>query len=136
MRMADPLLSTDNLIHRLRRQPRFWWFAVGVWLVVLLCASSQAGIMPPMYFTWQDKVEHASYFCAGGLCFYFALRYGSPQMSVKAVCIATVLFCSLIGVSDEWHQSFVPGRSGNDVWDWTADTIGGLLAAMLGRRIK
>jgi VanZ family protein len=57
-------------------------------------------------------------------------------MSVKAVCIATVLFCSLIGVSDEWHQSFVPGRSGNDVWDWTADTIGGLLAAMLGRRIK
>jgi len=32
-------------------------------------------------------------------------------------------FCSLYGLSDEWHQSFVVGRE-SDTADWVADTIG------------
>ena len=34
------------------------------------------------------------------------------------------------GISDEFHQSFVPGRT-PDVLDWLADTSGALLAALL-----
>ncbi len=34
-----------------------------------------------------------------------------------------VLFCMLYGISDEWHQSFVPGRTPS-IWDLVADTIG------------
>jgi VanZ family protein len=38
-----------------------------------------------------------------------------------------LLVVSAYGASDEWHQSFVPGRS-TDVRDWIADTIGAALA--------
>jgi VanZ family protein len=31
----------------------------------------------------------------------------------------------LYGLSDEWHQSFVPGRT-PDVWDLVVDAIGAL----------
>ncbi len=44
------------------------------------------------------------------------------------VYIVSVLFCSLYGLSDEWHQSFVPGRDAS-LGDWLADTIGAVLAA-------
>jgi VanZ family protein len=37
--------------------------------------------------------------------------------------LITIAFCSLYALSDEWHQSFVPGRS-SDVLDWIADTLG------------
>jgi hypothetical protein len=41
-----------------------------------------------------------------------------------------VLIVSVFGVTDEWHQSFVPGRD-CDVLDWLADTTGAALAVTL-----
>ncbi|SHE23773.1 hypothetical protein BPUTEOMOX_1817 [methanotrophic endosymbiont of Bathymodiolus puteoserpentis (Logatchev)] len=40
--------------------------------------------------------------------------------------ISSLIFTSLYGASDEWHQSFVPGRM-SDTQDWLADTLGGVL---------
>lgn len=37
--------------------------------------------------------------------------------------IVSFIFCSLYGISDEWHQSFIPGRE-SDLFDWIADTVG------------
>ena len=31
---------------------------------------------------------------------------------------------AIIGALDEYHQTFTPGRSGNDPWDLLADTVG------------
>jgi uncharacterized protein (TIGR03382 family) len=44
----------------------------------------------------------------------------------------TILLSSLYGASDEFHQSFVPGRS-PDPADWLADTVGatGAVAVIL-----
>ena len=41
-----------------------------------------------------------------------------------------VLFVSLYGASDEFHQRFTPGRS-CDVRDWGADTLAALLVALV-----
>ena len=41
-----------------------------------------------------------------------------------------LLAASAFGATDEWHQSFVPGRS-CDVMDWLADTGGAALAVTL-----
>jgi VanZ family protein len=37
---------------------------------------------------------------------------------------------SLFGITDEWHQSWVPGRS-VEPEDWVADTLGAALAVAL-----
>lgn len=134
--MLDYLAYRFPSLARLMSRSQFWWFAVAVWFSVLFAASAQAGVLPPMFFTWQDKVEHAAYFCAGGLCFYFALRLMFPKMPLARAMLLTIAFCSIVGGTDEFHQSFVPGRSGNDLGDWIADTVGGLFAAFIGRKIK
>ena len=47
-------------------------------------------------------------------------------VTLRAVVVAA-LFASLYGITDEFHQWFVPGRTA-DVYDWMADTIGASVA--------
>ncbi len=49
--------------------------------------------------------------------------------------ILAVAFCSLYGVYDEWHQSFVQGRT-SDVADWIADTTGAAMAIFLFYKLR
>ncbi len=45
-----------------------------------------------------------------------------------AAVISAVLVSALYGVTDEWHQSFVPGRTA-EARDLVADTIGAMAGA-------
>ena len=45
---------------------------------------------------------------------------------------APVLICALYASSDEYHQSFVPGRY-SSVWDVCVDTLGALFSAVCVR---
>lgn len=75
----------------------------------------------------RDYLVHAGlYFVLGGLLWLWA-RLGMGLSEMLAVPVA-VGFAVLYGISDEWHQSFVPGRS-PDVWDVVADGAGALLAS-------
>ena len=117
---------------RLLPVPRgFWWTCVVALFIALFISSSQASIYPPALFSIHDKVQHFAYFSVWGFCFHQALRLPNWKLGV----LATVLFCALNGALDEWHQTFTPGRSGNDVFDWLADVLGGCFAAALGTLI-
>lgn len=41
------------------------------------------------------------------------------------------LVLSGIGVVDEYHQSFFKNRTGNDPFDWLADTLGAFFGALV-----
>jgi len=43
--------------------------------------------------------------------------------------VLIVIFSTLYGMSDEWHQSFVPGRDAS-AWDVLADTLGALIVSL------
>jgi VanZ family protein len=116
---------------RLFSSPWFWRVLVLAWASVLWWLSSQSKLPSPAKFEGIDKVEHALYFAAGGLCFLLGLRLAGFVRQTTSAVIVTVLFCSVVGLLDEWHQTFTPGRSGGDVWDWTADTLGGVLGALI-----
>jgi VanZ family protein len=113
-----------------------WWIAALMWFVITFIASSQASVLPPQLFLWQDKCEHALWFTVGGLCVLHALRRTSPPRSPIMITVLTILFCVVVGVFDEWHQTFTPGRYGNDLGDMLADATGGLIAAVIGLRWK
>ncbi len=107
-----------------------WRVFALVWAVVLYWLSEQSHLPPmPGTFDGIDKLQHAVYFAAGGLCFLLSLRLAGFARKTTTAIIVTVLFCSLIGGFDEWHQTYTPGRSGGDVWDWLADTVGGFIGA-------
>ena len=114
---------------KLLAQPSFWRVAVILWAAILYFLSSQPSTALPGGFPGLDKIEHAGYFAGGGMCFLLGLRFAGFARGKALAIVLTVLFCSTVGVLDEWHQLHVPGRSGGDVWDWLADTLGGFLGA-------
>jgi VanZ family protein len=74
-----------------------------------------------------DKVLHALVYATLGLAALYSLSPSWRRRRPGASACVLIVFCLCFGVSDEFHQSFVPGRSvsGGDV---IADTVGGVLA--------
>ena len=79
-----------------------------------------------------DKLLHLVAYTVLGLSFLLALSPDWRARRPRAAAVATVLFCLAYGLSDEFHQQFVPGRfPGAD--DLVADTLGGLCAVLIDR---
>lgn len=117
-------------------RPRPWFTLLAIWFAVLFWLSSQSRLHPPgPQFHNKDKVLHAAYFTLGGILFFVGLRLKKPTLSLLATSLITIVFCSAVGAFDEWHQTFTPNRSGNDPFDWMADTLGGLLGALSGHSL-
>ena len=74
-----------------------------------------------------DKPAHAFGYMGFGLVIARALARGFPPRVRLHQALAGLAIAALYGVSDEWHQSFVPGRSA-DIADWYADTLGSAIA--------
>lgn len=89
--------------------------------------SSQERLPMPSVVAFQDKVLHFGAYFVMAILSWRALRHTGVQKSNLA--LLCLLFCSLYGLSDEWHQSFVPGRTAS-VWDWLADSLGAATAAL------
>jgi VanZ family protein len=117
---------------------------VSRWLPVLAyCAlitwlsSKPGGGLPRWWFMRYDKVLHTLEY--GGLGFLLARALAPSVAGVKRIAIVAMLGLAF-GVLDEFHQSFVPGRQGNDPGDMTADLVGTTLGAasyaVLGRRLR
>jgi VanZ family protein len=82
-------------------------------------------------FEFSDKIKHLiAYFVLG---ITSCLWISSKSWLAKPVfwCVIVVVVCAVFAISDEYHQSFVPGRSGNDFGDLIADFIGGFVSVFL-----
>lgn len=99
------------------------WLPVAAYAGVMIFLSSQPGTGLPRW-SWMahDKVLHTIEYAGFG--FLLAHAFGARRWWWAIV--AAVLF----GITDELHQSFVPGRSGNDLGDLGADALGATLGAL------
>lgn len=85
--------------------------------------------LPAYPFPGFDILGHIAVYAGLGmlLCRFLAnhLRRSAPAAMLIAVTLAT-----LYGLSDEIHQSFVPGRF-TEAGDFTADAVGAVMAVVL-----
>ena len=116
--------------------PALWHALVIAWATLLYWLSEQSHLPSPANFEGIDKIQHAVYFAAGGACFLLGLRLAGFARKTPTAIVLTVLFCAIVGGSDEWHQTFTPGRSGGDVGDWLADMTGGLIGAFIALGVE
>jgi VanZ family protein len=100
------------------------------WMAGIFYLSHQPTLDLPALFDNQDKVMHFGAYGLLGALLLGAMRLtGAGGYSTRQLALAT-LIASLYGITDEFHQSFVPGRT-PDVLDWLADTSGALLATFV-----
>lgn len=76
-----------------------------------------------------SPVGHFTEYLIFGTLLFNALRF---HVDPRAALIAALVIGSLYGVTDEFHQLFVPSRSCDPV-DWAVDTVASLCGAALTR---
>lgn len=75
----------------------------------------------------QDKLDHfLAYFAMAAFAWRYFAHFSVPRHWHLVIVAA---FCSIYGLSDEWHQSFVVGRESSAL-DWLADSLGGLCGSL------
>jgi VanZ family protein len=119
VRSDDPTVD-KSLTNRLRAWgPAAGWAAV---LFLLSASSDLGGVVGFPFFVrvpFGDKVAHAVLYAVLGT----ALAWGRARSLKPAGHVLLLTLGALYGVSDEWHQMYVPGRI-PDVADWFADLFG------------
>ena len=102
--------------------------ALGVMTMIFALSHQPADDLPSLLPHF-DKIAH--FFIYGLLAaalvgaFEPGLRQRRPWLVVGAI----VLWCLAYGLSDEFHQSFIPGRSPS-LTDIVADTLGAVVVSL------
>ena len=110
----------------------FLWSAVAVWVGTILWLSSLSPRdLPETAFLFSDKFNHFLAFAAGGWLTTSALRLSFPSAPVASRLVIAVLLLAAFGAFDEALQTFTPGRTGGDLYDWIADFLGAIAGALL-----
>lgn len=74
-------------------------------------------------FVGYDKLAHLVEYFLFGILIYRWFSNARPPRIGRHAALLTVLLGLCYGVSDEWHQSFIPGRVAS-AWDVLFDTLG------------
>jgi VanZ family protein len=73
-----------------------------------------------------DKTGHLVAYAGLGILAVRAVAGGLPRAVGLRVALLALVIAGGYGITDEIHQSFVPGRSG-DIQDWYADVTGAVI---------
>ncbi|MFC1523754.1 VanZ family protein [Thermodesulfobacteriota bacterium] len=87
----------------------------------------------PGGFYGLDKIAHMGVYGLLAATALFAVKPSWREHAQSLTGLGVVLFCIAYGISDEYHQSFIPGRTTSG-YDLLADTAGALMLVGLWRR--
>ena len=113
------------------------WLPVVIWMALIFCLSAQS-TLPLPGVSWLDELiriagHFSEYAVLAGLAARATTSAG-PVSWRRAACVLAV--CLAYALSDEWHQSFVPGRDAS-LLDLAVDMLGALTGtAVYFRRVK
>jgi VanZ family protein len=111
------------------RKVRFFIPAILLYLLIFFLSSQNGDIDLPGH--WLDKIVHVIEFSLLG--FFLSLGYFKTFAFPPAIKSLLVFFTGLpLGILDEWHQLFVPGRR-SAIEDVGADAAGVVFGILVYR---
>ena len=106
-----------------KRTARYLFLTLAIaWAGVIFHLSNQSSIDTPSLFPGQDKLFHMMAFGVLGFLFMGSMKTTTSGYRTGQVWLVVVLVV-LYGLLDEFHQSFVPGRT-VEIYDTLADAAG------------
>ena len=123
------------------RYLKYWAPPLLYMALIFVGSSLKQPLLPMPEFEWLtiDKLYHfIEYAILGGLLSIAFVKAKPAIVPSKLIWLVAAVLSILYGASDEWHQTFVPGRYAT-LADWGADVLGsiaGVLAVYLYYRRK
>jgi VanZ family protein len=116
----------------MRKQISKWLPALSIMLVIFFFSARPPSELP--YFAWADPIVKKSGHLLGYaiLAFFYWKALDFNEKKFRVSWLLTVLYA----ITDEFHQSFVPGRF-SSVWDVLIfDNLGALISLWLTNRFR
>ncbi len=109
----------------LSRKTRFWLIAPPIaWAALIFTLSSiPAEDLPPIDIINADKLAHMFVYAVLG---FLAMRAFRISTSIFRLPFVVMALCVIYGLTDEFHQQFIPGRVPS-VYDFIADSLGSII---------
>ena len=104
---------------------------MALWAGLLFFLSSRCDLGPAGQIP--DWITHGAAYLVFAVLMARAIARGFGRPLAGRDALAVVLAALLYGVSDEWHQSFVPGRD-SSAGDVAKDAGGALVGVLVFRR--
>jgi VanZ family protein len=108
----------------------FWWTTVVFWMAAIYLASSipsVATLFEPVFDFTAKKLAHIAEYAVLTFLLFNALRNHIVLRARAALTAA--LIATLYAFTDEWHQTFVPGRLGT-LYDVGIDALGAIAVSV------
>lgn len=106
-----------------------YWLPVLVYATGVVVVGGQPDLKPPVRFEGADKIYHVLEYAGLGFLLARALRASFRLSRPLAAALLAIGLGALVGLTDEVHQRYVPGREAS-VLDLTADLAGLVLAQL------
>ena len=106
----------------------WWWLAAGLYALAIFLLAGQSyplGIKHMPFLV--DKAIHVLVYGAFSVVLFAALRHSMPRTPSLVLAGAAAVIAVLYGLSDEYHQSFIPFRR-TDAYDLAANAVGVIVA--------
>lgn len=107
-----------------------YWAPLYVYAGLIFYLSSLSRPLPEVSIPFFDKSIHIFEYAVFGLLASRAFRNSPRKTFFENFKVLAILTSLIYGISDEFHQGFVPGRQFS-VFDMMADGIGGGLGAFI-----
>lgn len=102
-----------------------WAAAAVLWAALIFWMSSQTASDVDLGWLDLPGLDKLAHGVAFGILAALCAQALEPLGELRSLVLAVVL-ASVYGMTDEFHQTFVEGRT-PDVLDWVADTVGAML---------
>ncbi|OQA93068.1 MAG: VanZ like family protein [Microgenomates group bacterium ADurb.Bin219] len=116
----------------------YYWLPVFFWMGLIFWLSSFHKLEVSQ-ISWQDfifrKAAHFSEYTLLFLLYYRAFKNSLIKTDKYKLVYLSLFLAILYSMSDEYHQTFVSGRSGR-LFDVTVDSLGSLFGAFLVTEIS
>ena len=104
------------------------WFPVILYASVIFWFSHIPNLQITQNISYFDKIFHCCEYAVLGFLLARAFCLNKPDLLEIVVFFIVIFISVLYGFSDEYHQSFIQGRT-SSLGDVIADGLGGLLGA-------
>lgn len=99
-----------------------------LWALLIFVVSSLSIGVPGAEFRFVDKLYHVVEYAVFAFLLARSFKYVNKPFFKSNFVLLAVIVGSLYGLSDEFHQIFIPLRS-FDIFDIAADAFGSLFGA-------
>lgn len=139
--ILQPMRTISRTVESALRVPGpLRWLAVAAWAGMIFLLSNQPGLSATSDPGVERPIRVVAHIVTyATLTLLLGWAASGDRVPTRAIVVGAAVIAFVYGITDEWHQSFVPSRSGSPVdliWDLMGVLVGASVLLLARRAVR